>query len=178
VPNRGQNFCRAALGAKDVTGTDNLIRTIKKSAITSFTQSAWSGRRGVYVFGIRKQGGSVTPWYVGLADKQKLCEEATSKDKLRKYAAAMFGRTGKPNLTLVVAPAVGPEAPVDDLETLLIWIARARNPKLLNERKVGSAPKNIIRLVNRIQISGVLNMGKGTPSHAALAFRRMMGLGA
>jgi hypothetical protein len=153
-----------------------LIRTLTGASLKAFKKSAWSKRKGVFVFGLRNQGGTVTPWYVGLAKKQSFADEATSADKLRKYAVAMFGRTGTPIMTLVAAPKTGPKGPVDSLETLLIWIARAQNPRLVNERKIGSKPRAIIALVNEIQIDGVLKKSQGKPSTAAKAFRSMMGL--
>lgn len=152
-----------------------LIRTLKPASIAAFKASAPSNRHGVFVFGLRNQG-AVMPWYVGLAKKQTFDEEAMTNDKLRKYAAAMFGRMGTPVMFRVMAPPTGPKGPVDGLETLLIWIARARNARLVNERKVASSPKKIVALVNKMTIPGVLNSGTGAPSNAAQAFRKMMGL--
>jgi hypothetical protein len=154
-----------------------LIRTVSEESIKDFKNRAIARRHGVFVFAIQKQGGGPpTPWYVGLAKKQAFADEAMSGDKLRKYAAALFGRIGRPVISLVAAPARGPKTPIDDLETLLIWMARARNSSLINERKINSDPKELIRLVNRIAISGVLNKGQGKPSNAATEFQRMMGL--
>jgi hypothetical protein len=164
------------LGVAKVKGTHGLIRTLKETDVSAFKKAVSSQRRGVYVFGLRSQKGAVRPWYVGLAKKQTFAEEAMTHDKLRKYAAAMFGRTGRPTITLVAAPLTGPGNSIDDLETLLIWIARERNPKLLNEKKVSSSPKKLIGLVNKLEIVGVLNSGKGKPSNAAKDFSKLMGL--
>ena len=160
-----------------MAGTHGLIRTLSSSSITGFKKAAISERHGVYVFSLKKPGNSAPrPWYVGLAKKQSFADEAMTDDKLRKYASSMFGRTGSPLITLVGAPKTGPRNAIDDLETLLIWIARARNQNLLNERKISSDPKHILALVNKLSIAGVLNRKKGKPSAVAKEFQRIMGL--
>lgn len=65
---------------------------------------------------------------------------------------------------------------IDNLETLLIWIARSKNPSLINERKVSGRPKTIISIINEISVRGVINRGQGQPSKNARAFSGMMGL--
>ena len=164
------------LAAEDAAGTHGLIRILTKTSIASFKSTAAAGNYGVYVFGMRGQGGAVTPWYVGLAKAQTFASEAMAPDKLRKYSAAMFGRNGTPVITLVAWSSVDHESLIDDLERLLIWVARAKNSRLLNERKVSSSPRSIIALVNKIEIKGVLNRGPGQPSHAAQAFKAYLGI--
>lgn len=167
---------RFNLKAEDVQGTGGLLRSLTDVSLDAFKKSAWAKRHGVYIFGLTVQK-VPKPWYVGLAKGTTLGSEAVSKDKLRKYAAAMMGRTGTPHLTLVVAPSKGPKnAAIGDLETLLIWIAQARNPDLVNERKIDTSPHEIIELLNRLHIPGVLNSGKGKPSNAAKDFSKLMGL--
>lgn len=168
---------RYDLDAEDVVNTHGLIRALTPASIATFQGLPNAQRKGVYIFSLKGQGGSVMPWYVGMARAQSFAQEAMTKDKLRKYASAMFGRTGKPVITLVAAPAKGAKTEaIDRLETLLIWIARDRNPALVNVRKVESTPQKIIGLVNEIEISGVLNKNPGQPSNHAVDFRSMMGL--
>lgn len=168
---------RFTLDAEDVEGTGGLLRSVTDASIDTFKKSAWGKRLGVYVFGITVQN-VPKPWYVGKGTT--LGSEAVDKDKLRKYAAAMLGRTGTPHLTLLVAPIKGSkkkkQKAMDDLETLLIWVARARNPNLVNERKIDTSPHEIIRLLDTLHIPGVLNSGQGKPSNAAKEFKTLMGL--
>lgn len=164
------------LVAQDAPGTHGLIRSLTNKSIVAFKATPAAANYGVYIFGLRSSGGAVMPWYVGLAKQQTFGAEAIAKDKLRKYSAAMFGRTGSPVITLVSWSKTDPEAFIDDLERFLIWIARAKNPRLLNERKISSAPKSIIALVNKIEIKGVLKRGPGQPSLAAQEFRAHMGI--
>lgn len=164
-------------GTNDVDEAHGLIRGLTDESIDDFRKKTIARRHGVYVFALRGQGGSVVPWYVGLAKQMTFGDEAFSKDKLRKYAAAMFGRTGKPILTVLAAPKNGPKgSAIDDLETLLIWIARAQNPRLLNERKINTSPRWILALTKNITIQGVINSGQGQPTREVKQFKAMMGL--
>ncbi|RZZ87859.1 hypothetical protein [Pseudoxanthomonas winnipegensis] len=167
---------RIDLTTTDVPGTHGLIRTLSPSSITQVKKSIDSGYCGVYVFSLLGGGGNPVPWYVGLAKKQPLGIESMEKDKLRKYAAAMFGRRGSPSITFLCPIGNASIKGIDGLETLLIWIARAKNPNLLNERKVSGKPGSIISLTNSILVKGVINRGQGKPSNVALDFIGMMGL--
>lgn len=167
---------RIGLVAADVSGTHGLIRTISEHSIEAVQKTADGKYCGVYVFSLSSGGGNPSPWYVGLAKKQSLGVESLAKDKLRKYAAAMFGRRGTPSLTFLVPVGFSSIKAIDDLETLLIWIARAKNPNLLNEKKVSGKPSGIIALTNTICVKGVINRGRGQPSKEALDFIGMMGL--
>lgn len=165
------------LVAADAPNTHGLIRSLTPKSIASFKKSAIAQHNyGVYVFGLRNSGGTTKPWYIGLAKQQTFSDESMTRDKLRKYSAAMFSRAGTPTITLVSWCPPDNENLIDDLERLLIWIAREKNPLLLNERKVSSSPKSIISLVNKLEISGVLNRGAGKPSNAAKAFMDLMGI--
>ncbi|WP_157598855.1 hypothetical protein [Rhodanobacter sp. Root561] len=167
---------RLDLTTVDVPGTHGLIRTISPSSIALVKSSVDGGYCGVYVFSLRSGGGNPVPWYVGLAKKQALGVESLEKDKLRKYAAAMFGRRGSPSLTFLCPVGNASIKGIDGLETLLIWIARSKNPNLLNEKKISGKPSNIIALTNSTCVTGVINRGQGKPSKVALDFIGMMGL--
>ena len=159
----------------DVGGTNGLIRTLSPVSIKTFKDSAPATKSGVYIFSLTTTG-APKPWYVGLTKNQSLAAEAMTPDKLRKYSSAMFGRKGKPSIMLLTPCTKPSMKDIDGLETLLIWMARAKNPLLLNERKISGDPKSIIALVNKISVKGVLNPTAGQPTNAAKAFRAMMGL--
>ena len=167
---------RIELQTVDIPDTHGLIRTISEESIQRIKSSASGDGYGIYIFALSNGGGNPVPWYVGMAAKQTLCAEAVTRDKLRKYSAAMFGRQGKPSITFVSADSKQAISRVDSLETLLIWIARSKNPNLINERKVSGRPKTIISIVNQVSISGVINRGQGQPSKNAQAFAGLMGL--
>lgn len=159
----------------DVAETNGLIRTLCPDSIKSYKSSTNASDVGIYIFSLTNTG-TPKPWYVGLTKKQSLAYESMTPDKLRKYSIAMFGRTGKPSITLLTPCTTASRNDIEGLEMLLIWIARSKNPLLLNERKISGDPKSIITLVNKISIKGVLNANPGQPSNAAKAFKAMMGL--
>lgn len=163
------------LKAVDLGGTNGLIRVLCSDSIKSYKASTNAAEVGVYIFSLTNTG-TPKPWYVGLAKKQSLAAESMTADKLRKYSTAMFGRPGKPSITLLTPCTSASKNDIEGLEMLLIWMARAKNPLLLNERKISGEPKSIITLVNKISIRGVLNANPGQPSNAAKAFKAMMGL--
>lgn len=167
---------RLDLTTMDVAGTHGLIRTLSDSSIKKVRGFSDSKYCGVYVFALRSGGGNPVPWYVGLAEKQTLGDESLNKDKLRKYAAAMFGRRGSPSITFLCPVGNTSIKSINDLETLLIWIARGKNASLLNEKKISGKPSNIISLTNKLCVKGVINRTQGQPSNVASDFIGMMGL--
>jgi len=166
---------RIELKTVDIPNTHGLIRTLNDQSIEKIKKSAAGDKYGIYIFSLSNGGGNPVPWYVGMAVKQKLCIEAITRDKLRKYSAAMFGRQGKPSITFLSADKKS-ISKIDSLETLLIWIARSKNSNLLNERKVSGHPKTIISNINEISVRGVINRDQGQPSNSARDFAGMMGL--
>lgn len=167
---------RIELQTEDIPNTHGLIRTLDDPSINRIKSSASGRGYGIYIFALNSGGGNPVPWYVGMAVKQALCVEAVTRDKLRKYSAAMFGRQGKPSLTFISADSKKAISRIDSLETLLIWIARSKNPNIINERKVSGRPKTIISTVNQVSVRGVINRGQGQPSSNAQAFAGLMGL--
>lgn len=160
----------------DVPGTHVLIRTLDPKSINYVQTLTDSKYCGGYVFSLRSGGGNPVPWYVGLAKKQALGVESLEKDKLRKYASAMFGRRGSPSITFLYALGNVSIKGIEPLEALLIWIARGKNPNFLNRQKISGTPGSIISLTNDISVKGVINRGKGQPTNEARAFIGMMGL--
>jgi hypothetical protein len=167
---------RIDLQTEDIPNTHGLIRTLNEQSIKKIKDGVLGNKRGIYVFALSNGGGNPVPWYVGMASMQELRAEAITRDKLRKYSAAMFGRQGKPSITFLTVASQHAVSKIGSLETLLIWIARSKNSDLLNERKVSGRPKTIITNVNEISVRGVINRGQGQPSNNARAFAGMMGL--
>lgn len=167
---------RIELQTKDIPRTHGLIRTLDEQSIKKIKNSTPVNCCGIYIFSLGNGGGNPVPWYVGMAARQPLCAEAITRDKLRKYSAAMFGRQGKPSITFLFADGKQAISKIESLETLLIWIARSKNPGLINERKVSGRPKTIISTLNEVSVRGVINRDQGQPSKDAQAFAGMMGL--
>ncbi|MEA9609083.1 hypothetical protein QY702_22350 [Xanthomonas campestris pv. plantaginis] len=167
---------RIELQTEDIPNTHGLIRTLNQKSIKQISASASGDCYGIYIFALSNGGGNPVPWYVGMAAKQTLRAESLTRDKLRKYSAAMFGRQGKPSITFISADSKKSASKIDSLEALLIWIARSKNPSLINERKVSGRPKSIISIVNQVSVRGVINRSQGQPSKNAQSFAGLMGL--
>ena len=133
---------------------------------------------GLYVFAIRRQSGSGVPWYVGKNEGRKqgsLYKEALTNDKLRKYARALTEEGSGTALLFFLSPEDRRSDNIDDLEKFLIWLARQRNPRLLNEKKVRLTPQSLYDHLQRHRIKGVLNAHPGNPGAAGDDFKKMIG---
>jgi hypothetical protein len=158
------------------------FRVINRAALTEF----WNGnveqkaRHGIYVFALKRKGpGGAVPYYVGKAAKTEFQTETFNARNRQAFTAALFEGGGKPEIHLVSlhhARGSLPLQAINDLETLLIWIARHRNPALLNRRKIDSSPHHLMQLFDGNTIKGVLNSGSGNIHGDAHRFRAMMGL--
>ncbi|HYW54661.1 MAG TPA: hypothetical protein VE826_11865 [Dongiaceae bacterium] len=132
-------------------------------------------RIGVYVMGISRKGGSAVPWYVGKTEKNSLGYESLHRDKIRKYAQALISSgEGTPILYFVTSNSGWDEKRIDRLETFLIWLARQRNPSLLNAKKVHLTPSSLNGYLAELQIHGILNSTQGYPGDS-ISFRSMIG---
>ena len=132
---------------------------------------------GIYVFAIRRQRGSGLPWYVGKNEGKEqgsLYKEALTNDKLRKYASALAEEGSGTALLFFLSPTDRRSDNIDNLEKFLIWLARQRNPRLLNKRKVRLTPQSLYDHLRRHRIKGVLNADPGNPGTAG-SFKRMIG---
>jgi hypothetical protein len=150
----------------------------KKKSLMNLRKLAVHARAGgLYVFAIRRQRGSGLPWYVGKNEGQEqgsLYKEALTNDKLRKYARALTEEGSGNALLFFLSPTDRRSDNIDDLEKFLIWLARQRNPRLLNKRKVRLTPQSLYDHLLRHKIAGVLNAGPGNPG-AAGSFKKMIG---
>lgn len=137
-----------------------------------------ASHKGCYVFTLSAGRGSM-PWYVGKTEKNKrtLKQEVFAEEKLRKYKKILAkSKRRSPTLYLLIRSKrqgrLG--SAIDDLETLLIWIASHRNKKILNKRKRDTQPARLMRIVNRIGIKGILNCNPGQPTTSAQLFETLM----
>ena len=137
-----------------------------------------ASHKGCYVFTLSAGRGSM-PWYVGKTEKNKrtLKQEVFAEEKLRKYKTILAkSRRRSPALYFLVRiEQQGPlGSAIDDLETLLIWIASHRNKSVLNKRKRDTQPARLMRIVNRIGIKGILNCNPGRPTEPSRLFETLM----
>lgn len=143
-------------------------------ATTSSLQDFWDeaecgDKAGCYVFGI-KHGRGTTPHYAGRTTKT-FAKECFQSHKLAKYHKALTSvATGKPVMYFVI-PGAGKGrlnvTAIKILEERLIGLGVKRNPNMTNIQ--GTKKTEIV-------IKGVMGAGRGAPSKAASAFRKMVGL--
>ena len=130
---------------------------------------------GVYVFGVRKQGGVILPWYVGKTESSSLGKESLTVDKLRKYATALERSEGSTPVLYFLLPENGwDKRKIDRLETFLIWLSRQRNPQLLNQRK-NLSPKQLESTLRTVLITGLQQKKTGPVTATIKSFQRTIG---
>lgn len=138
-----------------------------------------AGAGGLYVFAIRRKGkGAGIPWYVGLNQGKRrtsLYREALTNDKLRKYARALAEQDAGSALLYFLRPEDRRSDDIPELETFLIWLARQRNPHLINTKKVRLSPKSLYTHLREHRIVGLLTKRAGKPPKSASAFQQMIG---
>ncbi len=134
---------------------------------------------GVYVFAIRKRGkGSGIPWYVGKNEgnrKSSLYREALDTEKLGKYIGALAEEVTGSAWLYFLSPGNLKSDDIGELETFLIWLARQRNPRLLNRRNVRLTPKRLYEHLQKHRIKGMLGSRAGKPPKGTPSFRKMIG---
>lgn len=159
------------------------IRCVKKEGslqICRRHQEVRDAEAGVYVFAVRKSGGAGLPWYVGITEIDRegaLIGECFTADKLRKYALglAMSG-SGTPILYFLLPTDLRSDGVVE-IESFLIWLARQRNPQLINRKKVKLTPASLNGHLKDHKIAGMLNASRGNPGPAVPKFKSMIGWG-
>jgi len=134
---------------------------------------------GLYIFAVRPKGrGAGFPWYVGINEgkgQSSLYREALTNDKLRKYARALAEEGAGSALLYCLSPEDRRSDNIPQLETFLIWLARQRNPRLLNTKKVRLTPKVLNDHLRQHHIAGVLTSRVGKPREGTSDFRKMIG---
>lgn len=134
------------------------------------TTGMFADQRGCYVFSIRAGRGE-KPWYVGKASKRPLSTECFAPHKLNIYNQILGNMHGKPCLSFVIpkrSKGPWPMLAIDEVEEFLIGYAATRNTNLANKRRLPD---------QKWSIQGVVSGVGGAPSSAAIAFRKLMGIG-
>lgn len=157
------------------------VRFVRKSESLKKLRQERVGTRagGLYIFAIRRKGsGAGVPWYVGINEgksQSSLYREALTNDKLRKYARALAEEAAGSALLYFLSPEDRRSDNIRQLETFLIWLARQRNPRLLNTKKVRLSPKSLNEHLRQHRIAGVLTPRVGKPLKGASDLRKMIG---
>jgi hypothetical protein len=142
------------------------------------TEDGLSWACGCYIFTIYPRGGGAKPWYVGLASRQSFRSECFQPSKIIAYNKALesYG-AASPQLFLIAKltasenfsqPSSNGYKDIEVLEDILIGIAYARNPELVNIHGT-TFLKNTV-------IPGVMNTPQGYPGAAAMELRSLLGL--
>jgi hypothetical protein len=145
------------------------VRFVRKSESMKKLRKERVGTRagGLYIFAIRRKGrGAGLPWYIGLNEgksQSSLYREALTSDKLRKYARALAEEGAGSALLYFLSPEDRRSDKIPQLETFLIWLARQRNPRLLNSKKVRLSPEYLNKHLRQHRIAGVLGSQAGKP---------------
>lgn len=156
------------------------VRYVRKNESMNKLRLQRVGTRGggVYIFAIRNGRGAGVPWYVGINEgkgKSSLYREALTTDKLRKYARALAEESAGTALLYFLSPEDRRSDKISELETFLIWLARQRNPRLLNTKKVRLSPRSLNKHLREHRISGLLTKQAGKPPKGVSAFQKMIG---
>ena len=142
-------------------------------------QRVWSRAGGIYIFAIKPKGrGAGIPWYVGINEgktQSSLFREALTNDKLKKYARGLAEQPFGSAWLYFLSPEDRRKDRIPELETFLIWLARQRNPHLLNAKKVRLTPESLKTHLVQHRILGVLTSRVGKPPTGASEFRKMIG---
>ncbi len=163
------------IGPLDLDREEGLL-TRASLKMTKWRNDDWDcacEANGCYVFGLRR-GDKITPWYVGMTHEQAVWDEATSQRNLGIYNQVLRERAGYPVLCLLARLTPTGRAVYRDLkseiekvEFLLIGAALDENPDLMNVKES--------QFLSELVIPGWFGAGRGKPSHAAVAFARMLG---
>ena len=149
-----------------------------KNIAASIGDAHLSAKKDCYVFALSAGRGAM-PWYVGKtdADARTLKHEVFEKDKRTKYNGVLGGSQRRiPKMFLLVRTQQQGRlgAAVDDLETLLIWMASHRNPDLVNLKKRNTHPAKLVRISRELAIKNLVNATRGQPNESARQFELMM----
>lgn len=128
---------------------------------------------GCYVFGLRKRGGGVTPWYVGKTCRQGFSKECFTSHKRVYYNEVIADHHGVPLLYLVARTTPGgkltasvPPTEAEFLESMLIGRALQRNDDLKNRTHA--------TFLKKLHVPGLVNPQKGPKSTALRDFTSML----
>ena len=146
-------------------------RTIPKDLGSFWTLTGNLGeRRGCYVFAFRV-GKGYKPVYVGKATKG-FEQECFAHHKIAShYYPALHRLANRPPVMFFICQEVRKgkpnESEIRDIESFLTKLAAAKNPDLSNVKG---------KKLPEWSIQGVVRSGKGKPTGAAKALKKMLGL--
>ncbi len=128
---------------------------------------------GCYVFGLRKRGGGVTPWYVGKTCSQGFSKECFTSHKRVYYNEVIADGPGIPLLYLLARMTrdgkFSASVPWNEsvfLESMLIGRALQRNADLKNVTHA--------TFLKKLHVPGLVNPKKGLKSPALRDFTSML----
>lgn len=136
-----------------------------------------TGAIGCYIFSIRS-GGGLTPWYVGLAEKQSFLRECFQSHKLVHYNDVLASNHGTPHLTLIakltssgkqfVGPTGNTHKDIGFLESMLITNCLSRNPELCNVKST--------KMLREMVVPGLMNTPPGHgAANSVQKFKKLIG---
>jgi hypothetical protein len=132
-------------------------------------QTGCSGKRGVYLFGVRGSRKSIPAW-VGRATRQSFEAECCSDHVLSKVRDALLKNRGTPVLFLIPQGRPGhgkaEVRAIAALEKKMIGMAHAANPRLLNKYGLPSKPIS--------QADESLRVRQGRPTKDGALLREML----
>lgn len=129
---------------------------------------------GCYLYAIQA-GKGITPWYVGMANRQSFQKECFASHKIVIYSQVAASGKGTPVLFLLakrthgrraVRPSAKGHADICFLETFLIASAIAKNPRLKNVQ--------MTKMLRNTKVPGLLNSPIGQPSASVAQLKRAL----
>lgn len=126
-------------------------------------------KKGCYIFALRN-GGGITPYYVGKTTKSFEDESFAPHKISHHYQPTVTRNQGTPVMTFIAIESSRgrtPDSTIGAVEKYLIQAAYAKNPRLSN---IQNLPKEWW------VIDGVMNASRGQPTKIISEFRAMMGI--
>ena len=128
----------AALGGKKIN-RKGIKKRLESAAQQAYPEQPQLWRKGgLYIFAIRRPGGSIAPYYVGMTRDQTLLDEALENHKVRIYNEVLADVLGVPLLFLVAPTDQGKKAAnralLEQIEDILIARLYETNEDMRNKR--------------------------------------------
>jgi len=131
-------------------------------------ETGWGEENGVYVYG-QSGGNWIKPMYVGSTERRSMREEATTYHKMATYKDGLLQSRGKAVLFLLPygrrRPASSSKKAIASQEDIIMKLAHAVNPRLLNKRL---PPKSLDGAEPKLQFR------RGRPNKPETLFRKML----
>lgn len=157
----------ARLGAKKINRR-GLKKTLRNIAERDYPEQPqlWN-KAGLYIFAIRRPGGSVAPYYVGMTRSQTLLNESLAIHKYDIYDDVLLYARGTPLLFLIAPTDRGKKAAnrdlIEQIEDILIGRLYEMNVDMRNKRGKPNRPF-VIDGVPLIASQGGMRRGRRSAS--------------